>query len=157
MAPRAQPRADSLRVLEHEVGVLIRRVKRVIGERARAVHPDLQPASYLMLGYVAENGPVRASAVAEVFAIDKGAISRQVTHLVDLGLVEGQPDPADKRATLLSVTDKAVARLEEIKSHRRKLVDEQLGDWSASELERFASDLARYNAALNELNAVSDS
>jgi len=157
MAGRAQPRADSLRVLEHEVGVLIRRVKRVIGERARAVHPDLQPASYLMLGYVAEHGPLRATAVADVFGIDKGAISRQVTHLVDLGLIDGQPDPADKRATLLSVTDDAVARLEEIKSHRRKLVDEQLGDWSAPELEQFASDLARYNAALNALNAVNDS
>ena len=156
MSGRAQPRADSLRVLEHEVGVLIRRVKRVIGERARAVHPDLQPASYLMLGFVSENGPVRASAVAEVFGIDKGAISRQVTHLVELGLVDGQPDPADKRAILLSVTDDAVARLEEIKSHRRKLVDEQLGDWSAPELEQFASDLARYNAALNELNAGND-
>ncbi len=154
---RAQSRADSLRVLEHEVGVLIRRVKRVIGERARAVHPDLQPASYLMLGYVAENGPLRATAVADVFGIDKGAISRQVNHLVDLGLLDGQPDPADRRATLLSLTAEATARLGEIKTHRRKLVDEQLGDWSATELERFANDLARYNAALNELNAVNDS
>ena len=41
-------RADSLRA-SSEVGVLIRRIRRVIGERARAVHPDLQPASYLML------------------------------------------------------------------------------------------------------------
>jgi DNA-binding MarR family transcriptional regulator len=154
---RSQPRAESLRVLEHEVGVLIRRVKRVIAERARAVHPDLQPASYLMLGYVAEHGPVRASAVADVFAIDKGAVSRQVTHLVDLGLMRGEPDPADRRATLLSLTDDAFARLEEIKRHRRKLVDEQLGGWSADELERFAADLARYNDALEALNAVGDS
>ncbi len=36
-------RAETVRALEHEVGVLIRRVRRVIGERARAVHPDLQP------------------------------------------------------------------------------------------------------------------
>jgi DNA-binding MarR family transcriptional regulator len=138
-------------VLEGEVAVLIRRVKRVIGERARAMHPDLQPASYLMIGYVAEHGPVRASAVAEVYGIDKGAISRQVNHLVHLGLLRGEPDPADRRATLLSVTDEALSRLEDLKAHRRKLVDEQLGDWSAAELERFASDLARYNAALNEL------
>lgn len=151
MPGRPPSRTDSLRVLEGEVAVLIRRVKRVIGERARAMHPDLQPASYLMIGYVADNGPVRASTVAEVYGIDKGAISRQVTHLVDLGLLRGEPDPADRRATLLSVTDEALARLEEIKSHRRKLVDEQLGDWSAAELEQFASDLARYNAALNEL------
>ena len=38
------PRPESLRLLEHEVGVLIRRVKRVIGQRSRAVlmHPGEQ-------------------------------------------------------------------------------------------------------------------
>ena len=58
---------------------MVRRIRRVIGDRARAVHADLQPSSYLMLTYVAENGPMRASAIAEQFDIDKGAISRQVT------------------------------------------------------------------------------
>ena len=54
-------RADELGRLEQEVGVLIRRVKRVIGERARAVHPDLQPASYLMLTYLSTSGPQRST------------------------------------------------------------------------------------------------
>ena len=54
-------RADTVRALEHEVGVLIRRVRRAIGERARAVHPDLQPMSYLMLAHLAESGPLRSS------------------------------------------------------------------------------------------------
>ena len=49
-------RPDSLRQLEREVGVLIRRIKRVIGERAHAVHEDLQPASYLMLSWLADEG-----------------------------------------------------------------------------------------------------
>ena len=38
--PRRRPRCQGL---EQEVGVMIRRIRRVIGERARAVHPDLQP------------------------------------------------------------------------------------------------------------------
>ena len=73
-------RADELGRLEQELGVLIRRVKRVIGERARAVHPDLQPASYLMLTFLAADGPQRSSVVSERFNVDKGAISRQVQH-----------------------------------------------------------------------------
>jgi DNA-binding MarR family transcriptional regulator len=142
-------RADSLRQLEHEVGVLIRRIKRVIGERAQAVHEDLQPASYLMLGYLAEQGPLRASAMAEVFHIDKGAISRQVQHLVDLGLVARTPDPADGRATLVAATDDAVRRMADVAEHRRKWLDEQLGDWSDEELLDFVKVLGRYNEALN--------
>jgi DNA-binding MarR family transcriptional regulator len=143
-------RADSIRDLEHEVGVLIRRVRRVIGERARAVHPSLQPASYLILAYVSESGPVRASSIVEVFDIDKGAISRHVHHLIELGLVDRTPDPADGRATLLSVTDEGVRRMQDVAAHRRKWLEERLGDWSEQELAGFVSELGRYNASLSD-------
>jgi DNA-binding MarR family transcriptional regulator len=142
-------RADSLRHLEREVGVLIRRIKRVIGERARAVHEDLQPASYLMLSWLVDEGPVRASAMVERFNIDKGAISRQLQHLDELGLVIRTPDPDDGRATLVAASDDARRRLTDVAEHRRKWLDEQLGDWSAEELETFAATLERYNRALN--------
>lgn len=143
-------RAETIRDLEHEVGVLIRRVRRVIGVRARAVHESLQPAAYLMLGYVNESGPVRASSIVEVFDIDKGAISRQVHHLMELGLVERTPDPADGRATLLTVTDEGARRMKHVAEHRRKWLDEQLGDWSEQELADFVNELARYNTALSD-------
>ena len=142
-------RADSLRHLEREVGVLIRRIKRVIGERARLVHEDLQPASYLMLSWVVEEGPIRASSMAETFNIDKGAVSRQLQHLADLGLVERTPDPADGRATLVVASDDARRRLADVATHRRKWLDEQLGDWTNEELEAFATTLGKYNLSLN--------
>lgn len=141
-------RGESLRLLEQEVGVLIRRVRRVIGERARSVHPDLQPASYLMLGYLASHGPLRASALAETFGVDKGAISRQVQHLIDLDLVERSPDPADGRATLLSASADAGRRLEDVAAMRREILDARLGDWSGDELADLAAMLVRYNATL---------
>lgn len=143
-------RADAMRDLEHEVSVMVRRIRRVIGVRAREVHADLQPASYLILSYVLESGPVRASSIVEVFDIDKGAISRQVSHLIELGLVERTPDPADGRATLLSVTDDGARRMKDVGDHRRKLIDERLSDWSEKDLTTFVSDLARYNAALSD-------
>ena len=143
-------RTDTVRDLEHEVGVLIRRVKRVIGERARAVHEDLQPASYLMLSYVADHGPARPSAIVEMFSIDKGAISRQVQHLVDLGLVGREPDPADGRATLISVTPEALTRLEAVNEERRRWLDGQLRDWSDDDLTEMVRLLGRYNAALDD-------
>ena len=142
-------RADSLRHLEREVGVLIRRIKRVIGERARAVHEDLQPASYLMLSWLVDEGPVRASAMVERFSIDKGAISRQLQHLDELGLVIRTPDPADGRASLVAASDDARRRLADVAEHRRKWLDEQLGDWDAAELAHFAELLERYNRSLN--------
>lgn len=143
-------RADSLNQIEHEVNALIRRIRRVIGDRARALHPDLQPATYLLLAHIAERGPVRSARVVEAFGIDKGAVSRQVHHLMELGLVERAPDPADGRASLLSVTDAARERLAEVQRQRLERFEERLGSWSDSDLRSFADALARYNASLEE-------
>ncbi|GAA2146398.1 MarR family transcriptional regulator [Nocardioides koreensis] len=142
-------RADSLRLLESEVGVMIRRIRRVLWERARAVHPDLQPASYLMLAYLADHGALRGSGIAEALCIDKGAVSRQLHHLVELGLVDRTPDPADGRATLVSASADAVRRIKDVAEDRRRWLDERLGDWTDEELAGFANVLGRYNAALD--------
>jgi DNA-binding MarR family transcriptional regulator len=142
------PRTETVRALEHEVGVLIRRVRRAIGERARLVHPDLQPMSYLILAHLAETGPMRSSEVAETFGADKGAVSRQVQHLSDLGLLDKAPDPEDGRATLLSPSDDACRRLEEVRQQRRRRLDERLGDWSDEDLDAFVAALGRYNRTL---------
>src|SRR5215207_11263187 len=138
-------RAAILGDLEREVAVMVRRIRRVIADRARAVHPDLAPSSYLMLTFVAERGPLRASEIAEQFAIDKGAISRQVTHLTDLGLLARVGDPEDGRAMLVSVSEEGRTRLADVDGQRRAWLDERLGDWSESELAGFVKSLGRYN------------
>ncbi|GAA1137897.1 MarR family winged helix-turn-helix transcriptional regulator [Nocardioides aquiterrae] len=143
-------RADLLTGLEQQVGVMIRRIRRIIRERAQAVHPDLQSSSYLMLSWLAEHGPQRASAMAETFCIDKGAISRQIQHLVDLGLVERAPDPADGRATLVSVSPEARSRMVAVAEERRRWLDDRLRDWTEEDLTGMVALLGRYNAALDE-------
>jgi DNA-binding MarR family transcriptional regulator len=146
----AGARADLLTGLEQEVGVLIRRIRRIIRERAQAVHPELQSSSYLMLSWLAQHGPQRSSAMAEAFCIDKGAISRQVQHLGELGLVGREPDPADGRATLVSVTADAVARMGAVDRERRRWLDDRLRDWSDHELSEMVELLGRYNTALDD-------
>ena len=148
MTTTTTSRAAALRSIEREVGVLVHRVRRVIGVRARAVHPDLQPAAYLVLTHLDESGPARSSAVVEALGIDKGAVSRQIQHLVDLGLLERAPDPADGRAALLSLSEDARARLERVRHDRWERFGERLAEWSADDLTELAGQLARYNASL---------
>ena len=142
-------RAGLLTGLEQEVAVMIRRIRGVIHERSRVVHPDLQPAPYLLLSWLAQHGPVRGSVVAEELGIDKGAISRQVQQLQDLGLLDRSPDPDDGRATLLAASAVAVERLSLIQEERRQWIDQRLGDWSDADLRTFVSLLGRYNGALD--------
>lgn len=141
-------RGADLRRIESELGVLIRRVKRVLGERARMLHPDLQPITFFLLTHVIERGPVRAADLVGAFGMDKGGVSRQVQHLVDYGFVERRPDPDDRRATLLVATDDAVRRVHEMQQARSELFGQRLSDWSDADLARFADQLAAYNAAL---------
>jgi DNA-binding MarR family transcriptional regulator len=143
-------RDEALRAIERELGVLVRRVRRVIGVVAREVHPDLQPSAYLLFAYLAETGPARSSAVVDALGIDKGAVSRQIQHLVDLRLVDRTGDPADGRATLLSVTADGRARLDRVRGERSARFDRLLGEWTPEELASFARQLARYNLALDQ-------
>jgi DNA-binding MarR family transcriptional regulator len=148
-ALRGELRGQLLGELEHEVSVMVRRNRRVTAERARAVHPDLAPSSYLMLSFVAEKGPMRASEIVGQFDIDKGAISRQVTHLTELGLLARVGDPEDGRAMLVSVSEEGRHRLADVALQRRDWLDDRLGDWSDAELSGFVGALGRYNRALD--------
>ncbi len=143
-------RNDDLRRIESEVRTLIRRVRRVMGERAREVHPDLHPMTYVILAHLAASGPLRGADLSDAFGMDKGGVSRQVQALVDLGLVERRPDPEDRRAILLDATDDGRARLAAMSRSRSERFDQRLGDWSDAELAAFAEQLAAYNSALSD-------
>lgn len=141
-------RNDDLRAIEAEVGTLIRRVKRVMGERAREVHPELHPMTYFMLTHLATHGPLRGADLADAFGMDKGGVSRQVQSLVDLGLVERKPAPEDRRAILLDATDEGRERLDAMSRSRRDRFDGRLSEWTDEELSSFAARLAAYNQSL---------
>ena len=142
------PRVESLIRLEAEVGVLMRRAKRAMRDRGRMLHPDLPPGGYMLLTWVAEHGPLRASALVDGLGIDKGAISRMVQTIVDLGLLERHPDPEDGRASLVSVTAEAREGLDRVARERRVRFSDRLAEWSPGEIDRLSAMLARYNEAL---------
>ncbi|QYJ03880.1 MarR family transcriptional regulator [Nocardioides panacisoli] len=141
-------RDDALQHIEHELGVLLRRARRVVAQRAAEVHPDLQTGAYLMLGHLQRCGALRASALCEVLDLDKAAVSRHVQHLLELGLVDRTPDPEDGRATLIVPSEQGRAQMQQVREQRRRGMDERLADWPTSDLEDLVGLLERYNSAL---------
>jgi DNA-binding MarR family transcriptional regulator len=141
---------ETLRSLEHEMGVLVRRLRRVIAERAKMVHPDLSPVAYSMLVALHDSGPRRASDLVGQFSIDKGAVSRQVQALLELGMIERTPDPEDRRAAILAITEEGERRLKKIMQTRREELRHRLAGWDTEELNEFVAALGRYNASLED-------
>jgi DNA-binding MarR family transcriptional regulator len=77
--------------------------------------------------------------------LDKSTVSRQVAHLVDLGLVDRAADPVDGRAQVLTPSAEGSARLERIRESRRGRWEADLGDWRAEDVATLAGLLARLN------------
>lgn len=145
MSPEPASKEAAVNALEQELVVLLRRIRRVVAERAHEVHEDLQVAAYFILARLASAGSQRSSELVEEFGVDKGAISRQVHQLVELGLVAKQPDPVDGRAQVLVITADGRRRLDHSSQRRRRRLDERLAGWSDAELGEFVDALARYN------------
>jgi DNA-binding MarR family transcriptional regulator len=146
--PARASHAQALHDIERELTVLIHRVRRRAVANAAVIHPELQPAAYPVLLHVVEHGPTRAADIVDHLGLDKSAISRQVAHLEALGLVQRAQDPDDGRAAVLKATQLARRRVTRLREQRRADFAAKLATWSEAELSELASQLARYNVAL---------
>lgn len=147
-------RQAAVRGVEHEIGTLLRRIRKGLSERAVQVHPELNATSYLLLITLSEHGACRAAHLADSFAMDKGTVSRMVHQLLQLGLIGRSPDPADGRASILAVTDEGARRLATVRDQRRAHFDDRLDAWDVADIEDLADRLGRFNQALSEHTSV---
>ena len=123
---------------------LMRAFTRIRSRWMAAAAHDVEKSAHIVLRFVANEGPVRASAIAEGLQSDPSTVSRQVAALVRDGLLERRADQGDGRASILVVTDKAHAVLAEHDEIRINHFGEMLAEWSARDLRQFATLLARF-------------
>jgi DNA-binding MarR family transcriptional regulator len=133
--------------LERELTVLLRRARANQGEMAREVHPDLESSAYGLLIRLDELGGQRATELAGYIGVGKATMSRQLRALEELGLIAREPDPADGRAWLVTLTEEGSRRVTTVREARRARYVRQLSHWDRREV----SELARL---LHELNGV---
>lgn len=117
---------------------------------ARRVHPEMDAAGYALisqieLGTTAGRPGVRASDVAQALGLDKSTVSRGLTHLESLGLIERVGDPDDGRARLLRLTETGATRFGAMRAQRQAEFRAILDRWDTTDL----SDLARLLTRLN--------
>src|SRR5687767_12606416 len=131
--------------LEREIGLLLRRSRAISARLSRELHPDLDGAAYGLLALLQDSGPLRASDLVTRLGLDKSTVSRQVSSLVDLGLVDRTADPVDGRAQVLTPSTEGSARLSRIRDVRRARWESDLGDWPAEDVARLGELLGRLN------------
>jgi DNA-binding MarR family transcriptional regulator len=77
--------------------------------------------------------------------LDKSTVSRQVSTLVALGLVDRAADPADGRAQVLTPSAEGSARLAHIRDMRRARWEADLASWPAEDVATLGELLSRLN------------
>ena len=111
-----------------------------VGERYLAVHHrmfravndqmsvcGLSMARTKVLRRLHEQGPTRQSVLAAGFELSPHSITDIVDGLERLGLAERRPDPADRRAKLVAITDTGEASLEVANATRERLLTQIFG------------------------------
>jgi len=145
MAPDTATADAAIASVEEQFAIMFAGVKARMRDRARKVHPELQPVGYTILATLTRSGPTHAGALAELLDTDKSIISRQARLLERLGLLEREPDPADGRATFLKASTDAVRRVAEVHAEQRAVLYEGLRGWEVTDLEQLGDLLARIN------------
>lgn len=107
---------DVMADFQGHLNLIFARARTMWRESAARMHPELQPAGYKLLAFIARTGPTNAHQLAERFEMDKSTVSRQIRMLEEFGLLESRPDEHDGRLRVLTATPEAAGMLAELRS-----------------------------------------
>ena len=132
------------------IATTIVRVSKILAamkQHAPRVHDGVDASHYPLLFCLAAE-PRRVSAVADSIHSDVSTVSRQVTHLVQHGLVEKIVDPQDGRAQLLSISPAGRQVLDILNQRRGEWFERLLHTWSDDDAQTFMTYLDRFGDSL---------
>ena len=105
----------------------------------------VSPSHLRALGVLLRHGPVRPGELAEHLRIAPRSATEVVDALAERGLVERRPDPADRRATQVVVTEAGTDLGRAVRAARAAEADRvfaELSDADRAELDRILRRLA---------------
>ena len=125
---------------------LMRLIGSVKAQSAARTPGGIEWSTYNVLFHLINDGPQRSKALADRMHSDPSTVSRQAAALVELGLVDRQPDPVDRRAAVLAASAAGHELFATMRAHRDQMFDAVLADWSPADVDTFTHLLDRFNA-----------
>jgi DNA-binding MarR family transcriptional regulator len=139
--------------LDRSFGFLVHDVARLFGRRfnQRAIlFLGLTRAQCKVLGYLARNEGINQAGLADLLEIRPMTLVRQIDRMEEQGWIERQPDPADRRARRLVLTDKARPILARVLDLSNEVRAEAFAGLSEVEGRRLIGLLGRVHGNLSE-------
>jgi DNA-binding MarR family transcriptional regulator len=109
---------------------------------------DITHMDSKVLGFFGRNPGATQSDLAQHSGRDKAQLARLIKGLRDRGLLEGEPDPADRRNTRLSLTDAGQAVRRALQQQGKRLNAAAVAGMSGVEREQLTQLLLRVSQNL---------
>ena len=142
---------ETAQTLSHTL-VRVMKIMSAMKHQAPRQHPAVDPSHYPVL-FCLSGAPLRVSAVADSIHSDVSTVSRQVSHLVQHGLLEKIGDPDDGRAQLLSLSPAGREVIDKLVRARGQWFGQLLASWSDEDVRTFDAYLTRFGDDLEAFKA----
>ena len=117
-------------------------IGRLIRQRSQGETLDI--GTFYMLKMIYANGSMRVTDLAALANLDTSTVSRHVAHLHRVGLIERTPDPDDRRAQRVRLSEEGATKLATAFNGRRALLERSLDGWAPEDLEQLDRLLTRF-------------
>ena len=115
------------------------------------IGPDITPLHFEIIRLLMEEGIMHVAEIGQRLEIARAQMTQLIEKLVDLGIVERQPDIYDRRIINISLTQQGKSLLEEQKHAIEDAVREILSFLSGKELEELSDSLRKLWSILGKL------
>ena len=118
-----------VRELEGAFSELMEEYRRAYILAAESVSAGMLPGTFKVLSAIQRAGSITVSGLAERLTADKGYVSRAVSELGQLGLVERIADASDARLKRISLSAEGARRIDNARSPHEQRLSRVLEDW----------------------------
>jgi MarR family transcriptional regulator for hemolysin len=139
--------------IEPNFGFIVHDVARLLSRRFNdraVVRLGLTRAQCRLLGYLARNEGINQAGLADLLEIKPMTLVRQIDRMEDSGWIARRPDPADRRARRLYLTERAWPILSRILAVSDEVKSEAFVGLSDAEGHALIEQLRRVHANLSD-------
>lgn len=134
------------------------RLTRTIALLSRPPEADggLDRAGYLLLRTLERIGPASINTIASAVGLDGSTVTRQVSAMKGLGLVERKTNPGDRRSCIISPTPEGKDLMRHVRRMRRGNLDSVTSDWTDDDRSTLGRLLAKLNDSIARATGCGD-
>jgi DNA-binding MarR family transcriptional regulator len=148
------PSSDAVDLIETEVTRLARSIA-LLG-RSAEFDLGLDRAGYLLLRTLERIGPASINTIASTVGLDGSTVTRQVSAMKDLGLVERKTNPGDRRSCIISPTAAGRELMRHMRKVRRGNLDAVTRDWNSEDRNALGRLLGKLNESIARATGCAD-